>query len=143
MARQITPDEDDENVVIGRFLHEERYPRGKKEVEVGRSKVDLVRREGGTLVVSEVKKSSRFLQSARMQVLFYLKELKERGVEAEGELLFPEERKRERVILTEEALEEVLRVEEEIRRLVNLPAPPPPKKISFCRKCAYGEYCWA
>lgn len=143
MARQITPDEDEENVVVGRFLHENRQPRGRKEVEVGHSKLDVVRREAGTLVVSEVKKSSRSMKGARMQMLLYLRELKDRGIEAEGELVFPEERRKERVVLTDEARAEIERVVDEIRVLAAQPKPPPPKKIAACRKCAYGEYCWA
>lgn len=143
MARQIIPDEDDENIVIGRLLHETRYKRNIKEIDVGASKIDLIKSQDGHLIVSEVKKSSRFKKSARLQVLFYLKELKARGIDAVGELLFPEERRSEKVELTDEAYAEVSALEQSIRELVNRPAPPPPKKISMCRQCAYAEYCWS
>lgn len=35
MGRQITPDEDDSNVELGRFLHQLRYGRDKKEINLG------------------------------------------------------------------------------------------------------------
>ncbi|CAB3395576.1 CRISPR-associated exonuclease Cas4 (modular protein) [Kyrpidia spormannii] len=139
MSRQMTPDEDDENVVIGRFLHENRQPRGRKEVEVAHSKLDVVRRESGTLVVTEVKKSGRSLKGARMQVLFYLRELKNRGIEAEGELVVPEERRVERVVLTEEDRAKIEETVEELRALLRRETPPPAKRIPACKRCATGN----
>lgn len=143
MARQITPDEDDPNVVIGRFLHEQRYAREKKEILLDGGKLDVVKLQDESVVVREVKKSSRYMESARMQLLYYLKLMKEHGIEARGELLFPEERKKEEVWLTEDNIQKLEQTETAILQLVNQQSPPPPKKISFCRSCAYREYCWA
>ena len=143
MARQVTPDEDDPNIEIGRFIHEERYSREKKEIAVGNSKIDVVKRKNGTVIVSEVKKSSRYMESSRMQLLFYLKQLSERGIDARGELSFPEERKKVEVNLTDDTLQELQEAETAILALANAPAPPPPKKIPFCRQCGYREYCWS
>lgn len=143
MARQMTPDEDDPNIEIGRFIHEQSYRRNKKEIAIGNSKIDVIKRQNGTVIVSEVKKSSRYLESSRMQLLFYLKQLDERGIQAHGELLFPEERKKVEVALTEDSLRELQETEAAILTLANATAPPPPKKISFCRKCGYREYCWS
>lgn len=143
MARQIAPDEDDPNLVIGRFLHEVRYARQRKELEVGGSKMDLVRWDGDQVVVSEVKKSSSYRQSSRMQLLHYLKLLSERGVEARGELVFPEEKRKEEVLLNPESVAELERVEKEILRLANQEQAPPPQKNRYCNHCAYREYCWA
>lgn len=82
MGRQITPDEDDSNVELGRFLHQLRYGRDKKEINLGNIKIDIMRRDSEEIVIGEIKKSSRFKESARMQLGFYLKELKERGIRA-------------------------------------------------------------
>jgi len=97
----------------------------------------------GQLVIGEVKKSSRYRDSARMQLAFYLKELAERGIEATGELRFPEEKKRETVELDSHLLEELNRVERDILRIVYLDSPPAPEKIKWCRKCAYADFCWS
>ena len=142
MARQITPDEDDPNVVIGRFLHEQRYAREKKEILLDGGKLDVVKLQDESVVVREVKKSSRYIESARMQLLYYLKLMKERGIDARGELLFPEERKKEEVLLSDMNIQKLDHIITEILRLVNQSSPPP-KKISFCRSCSYREYCWA
>jgi CRISPR-associated exonuclease Cas4 len=143
IIHQIAADQDDENLDIGRFISENRYQKDKKEIVIGNIKVDRVRKQGQQLIIGEVKKSSRFKESARYQLLFYLDTLKEMGIEAKGELLFPEERRREVVEWTPEAKEKLDEAIQEIRRIARQPVPPPPKKINFCRKCAYREYCWA
>jgi CRISPR-associated exonuclease Cas4 len=143
MSRQLNPDEHDENVEWGRFLHEWRYAREKKELSFNNVKLDIVGERDGKLLVVEVKKSSSFAKSAKMQLLFYLWQLREAGVEASGELRFPEEKRREAVTLNEEAVAELRQAVREIRRIVASARPPRPEKIRFCSKCAYREFCWA
>lgn len=143
IIHNIAADQEDENMDIGRFLNEHTYTRNKKEVMIGNIKVDRIRHEDNELYVGEVKKSSRYLKSARFQLLYYLDTIRKLGIEAKGELLFPEERKKETVEWTPETGEELNRAIEDIRKIARLPTPPPPEKISFCRKCAYREYCWA
>ena len=143
IVHNIAADQDDENLDIGRFISEHTYQRNKKEISIGNIKVDQVRREGEQLIIGEVKKSSRFKESARFQLLYYLDTLKQMGIEAKGELLFPEERSKEVVEWTPETKEQLDKAIEDIREIARQPIPPPPKKINFCRKCAYREYCWA
>ncbi|TCL68464.1 CRISPR-associated Cas4 family exonuclease [Hydrogenispora ethanolica] len=142
MARQITPDQDNSNLEIGRVIQDQRYAREKKEVDLGGLKVDILKREGGELVIAEVKKSSRFKESARMQLAFYIKSLKTHGVIARGELRFPEEKQKEAVILDEQLEQELDRAEREILRIAYLEQPPRPEKIQWCKRCAYNEFCW-
>lgn len=143
MARNLVPDQDDANIDLGRFISENTYERDKKEISVGHIKLDILRQDQGRLVVGEVKKSSKYQKSATMQLAFYLQELKEIGIDAEGELMFPKEKKKVRVKLTLELISEIERTKREILRIVYLEYPQPPKKISFCRNCAYSEFCWS
>lgn len=143
MVHQIAPDQEDENVDLGRFINEHTYRRNKQEITIGNIKVDRIRREDGQLIIGEVKKSSTFLESARYQLLYYLRTLKEMGIQAKGELLFPEEKKRETVILTDKEEKELDAAIADIRRIARIPVAPPPRKIGYCRRCAYREYCWA
>jgi len=76
IIHQIAADQDDENLDIGRFISEHRYQNDKKEIVIGNIKVDRVRQHGQQLIIGEVKKSSRFKESARYQLLFYLDTLK-------------------------------------------------------------------
>lgn len=142
-VHKIAPDEDDENIEIGRFIHEYSYGREKKEIAIDSIRIDHVKREKEEWIVKEVKKSSKFLTSSKYQILYYLYVLKQKGINAKGELLFPEEKRREKIELTEEAIIELEKAIEGIKTIAKLSVPPPPKKISFCRKCGYREYCWA
>lgn len=143
MAHQINPDEDDPNIEYGRFLQEVAYGREQKEISVGSSRFDIVQRQDGTFIVSEVKKTSRHEKSATMQLLFYLKELHDRGIDAVGELRFPEERWRKTDRLTEELLQEIRATEADIVELIKRPVPPEPARIGLCRNCGYSEFCWS
>lgn len=143
MGHQINADQDDTNVSLGRFIGEHTYERERKEISVGGSKIDVFHIHDGEMVIGEVKKSSKFRASARMQLAFYLSELKERGINARGELRFPKEKIREEVILDDALAEELDKAKRDILRIVYLEKPPEPKKISFCKNCAYAEFCWS
>lgn len=143
IGRQIVPDQDNPNVMLGRFIQDYSYSREKKELAVGNSKMDVFRLNNGELVVGEVKKSSKYKQSARMQLAFYLSELKERGIKARGELRFPQEKQKEEVVLDEKTERELERVKRDILRILYLPSCPEPQKKAICKNCAYVEFCWA
>ena len=143
MGRHITPDEDDTNVVLGRFFAEQAYNRDKKEISFGNMKFDVIRSDNRGLVVGEVKKSSKHIKSARMQLAFYLWELREKGVEAKGELLFPREKKRELVELDTKLIGELERTKRDILRIIYDPLPPKAEKKAICKNCAYAEFCWS
>jgi len=143
IIRKIVPDQEDENVEIGRFLHEYYSNRGKKEVDIGSGKIDRVKKVDGKLIIQEIKKTDRFKKSSYYQLLFYLYELKKMGIEATGELLFAEKKTKEIVELTESNIRELEKAIEDIKKYAKLPVPPPPKKIKVCSRCAYREYCWA
>ncbi|SFA45830.1 CRISPR-associated exonuclease Cas4 [Parageobacillus thermantarcticus] len=143
IAHQIAADQEDDNLEIGRFISETSYQRQKKEMLIGNIKVDRIRREGDTLVVGEVKKSSTYEKSAYYQLLYYLDTLRKMGIEAKGELLFPKEKKVTKVEWTEEGKRVLEEAIADIRRIARMPVPPEPKKNGFCRSCAYREYCFA
>ncbi|MBA3474420.1 MAG: CRISPR-associated protein Cas4 [Rubrobacter sp.] len=143
MAHEMEPEKEFELLAEGRLNQEAHYKRATKELSLPGMRLDQVRREGGRLIVSEVKKSSRFLPATRLQLGYYLWRLHEEGMEASGEILVPKERKRETVELTPELRQEVERTVATIEALVREPAPPPAKKIPFCKKCAYAEFCWS
>ncbi len=143
MAHEVEPEREFGLLAEGRLNQEAHYERATKELSLPGMKLDQVRRENGHLIVSEVKKSSRFLPATRLQLGYYLWRLREEGVEASGEVLVPKERKREVVELTPELAARVEETLEEIGALVQRPSPPPAVKIPFCKRCAYAEFCWS
>ncbi len=143
MSRQIIPDQNNPYIEIGRLIDSESYSRERKKVHFDNVVIDVVKKDGEELLVGEVKKSSRALESARLQLAFYLYKLKEKGIIARGELRFPEEKRREKVNLTPELEKQLEIVFREIRKIISRPRAPQPRKIKYCRKCGYREFCWS
>lgn len=146
MAHEINPDEDNPYLELGRFLSQKAYPRARRrELNLPGMKLDMVEEEGdaqGHVVVAEIKKSSRFLGAARLQLLFYLWRLSEEGIPARGELRIPREKKRLSVELDDTGLQHLEQAIAGLEALIQDPLPPEPRRIPFCRRCAYREFCW-
>ncbi len=143
LSRGITADQEDTNVEIGRFLHEQSYAREKKEIEFNGMKFDIVKRKDGQLVIGEIKKSSKFIESARMQLLYYLHELERNGLRVTRMLMVPEEKLREEVKLDEGTKNQLNKVIEDIWNIVCSDKPPEAVRNHYCPNCAYAEMCWA
>lgn len=143
MAHQLEPERENDLLAQGRLNTEAHYDRRDKEITLpGGVRVDQVRREDGKLIVAEVKKSSKFLPAAKLQLAYYLWVLEREGVKAVGEVLVPEERKREAVGL-EDMRGELENAMSTIQTLVNEPRPPEAQWIRYCKTCAYSEFCWS
>jgi len=118
MSRAIETEQDNVAIEIGRLIHEESYKREKKEIHLENAVFDILSSKDEQLVIGEIKKSSRFKKSSQMQLAFYLKKLEDMGVDAIGELRFPEERRRETISLTPELRGELEHASREIEQIV-------------------------
>ena len=78
-------------------------------------------------------------------MLFYLKALKNKGIERRGKIEFIEKKKAERKIyyedLTQEREKELDEVVRAIETLLENPYPPGREADKKCRQCAYFDYC--
>lgn len=93
--------------------------------------------------VVEVKRSSRMEEAGIMQLKYYLWYLKtHKGVEMDGEMAYPKERKRTRVELTAEDETTIEEIVTEIERIGQRERPPEPERKPFCDSCAYYDLCW-
>ncbi len=143
MSRQLVPDQDNPYIEIGRLIDQQSYRRERRKLHFDNVVIDLVKRSDGEWVVGEVKKSSKAWQSARMQLAFYLYKLREIGIEARGELFFPEERRRVAVVLNPELEEELKGVIQGIQAIIRESKAPPAKRVGYCKNCGYREFCWS
>lgn len=144
MAHQLEPERDFDLLAEGRLNTEAHYEREKKEIELPSGvRVDKVRREKGTLVLSEIKKTSKFLPAAKLQLAYYLWVLEQEDVEAIGEVLVPEERMREEVVLEGDMRSELVAAMNAIQGLIQRPTPPQATWLHYCKTCAYAEFCWS
>ena len=60
-----------------------------------------------------------------------------------GVLLYPTEKKRTAVILTEELKRVLDQSYAVIEELALSEKPPHLVQCKYCKKCAYGDYCWS
>jgi CRISPR-associated exonuclease Cas4 len=142
MAHQIEPERDNELLALGRLNQEQHYKRATKELELPGIRVDQIRRENGELILSEIKKSSKYTHAATLQLGYYLYTLEQEGVSARGEVLIPKEKKKIPVQL-EDIRTELLETLKRIETLCQQAKPPPATWLHWCDKCAYAEFCWS
>ena len=137
---RLNPSQEHDLLLLGRLVHEGSYQRARKEIFVDRLlKIDLFRDE----MIAEVKKSSRHKEAAKLQLAFYLYYLKhEKGLDKEGILLFPKERKTEKIKLSPELERKVEEMIAEMVPVLESDVPPPPTKSKYCRTCSFQEVCW-
>ena len=143
MCHGIEPEPEDEYLKFGRIIDARSYAREKHQVSLGDSTFDFIHERDGQIVISEVKKSSRSLEAAKMQVAHYLYELMQNGITAKGEVRVPLEKKIEPVELNAQKITELESMYEEIQQIATSLTPPSAREGKYCRHCAYAEMCWS
>lgn len=142
-SRQFNPDPNFDLLEIGRLVDSESFRRDKKEVVLDGIKIDLVKLQEGEIIVGEIKKSSKGLKAAVMQLAYYLWRLKGYGLNLKGQLFVPREKRRVPVELTEELEEKLWRALVELEDLLVQENPSLPVKRGFCNNCAFMEFCFS
>ena len=142
-GNRLNLEDNSETVKIGKAIHEERQEKSDNtEIAIDNIKLDKLTSE----YLVEVKKSDADVEASKWQLLYYLKVLKEKGIDRKGKLEFVEKNKTKNKILYFELTEDILKelevyvkniedllLEEDIPEVINQPK---------CKKCAYYEYCY-
>lgn len=142
-GNRLNLEDNSENVKIGRAIHEEMEAKDKNtEIAIENIKIDKLTSE----YLTEVKKSDADIQASKWQLIFYLKILKDKGLDRKGKLEFVEKNKGNNKIIYLELNEELLRELDkyicEINKLIQSNEIPPVINATKCKKCAYYEYCY-
>lgn len=141
-GNRLNLEDNSEQVQIGKAYHEEKLKGKNTEIELDHIKLDKLTNE----YLTEVKKSDADPEAAKWQLLYYLKVLKEKGIERKGRLEFIEKKKENKKVVTVELTAELeLELDRYIREIEMLLAQEQvPGAISKpkCKKCAYYEYCY-
>ncbi len=140
----LTRESESDLVALGALLQESTHSRAEKDILIDQKiSIDFIRK-GEKVVLHEIKKSPKLEKAHEYQMLYYLYYLKNlKGVEAEGVITYPAKRKVKKVVLTPEREREIEKILESMRKVISLPSPPKPEKKSYCKKCAYFEFCFA
>ena len=141
-GNRLNLEDNSEQVQIGKAYHEEKLKGKNTEIELDHIKLDKLTNE----YLTEVKKADADPEAAKWQLLYYLKVLKEKGIERKGRLEFIEKKKENKKVVTVELTAELeLELDRYIREIeMLLVQEQVPEAISKpkCKKCAYYEYCY-
>lgn len=141
-SHRIEMEKENLKVQIGKQLHEERYGREKKDINIFDTiNIDFIRKNK-TLVLHDVKKSRAMEQAHKYQMYYYLDFLKRHGVDAKGEINYPLVNKKISLELTNELQDELNDIYNKIIEIISNPLPSIQKK-GYCKKCAYYEFCFS
>lgn len=142
-THQINLNVESEYIALGKLVHEQSYDGREKNILLDDTiSFDMLRKQGDTTVI-EIRKSSKLEEPAKYQLLYYLFYLKQKGVNAKGEIVYPKERKKEEILLTEKVENELLTILQNIKKIIQLPTPPKIIKKPYCRRCSYFEFCFS
>lgn len=142
-GNRLNMEDNSENVKIGKALHQEKEAKSKKtEIKIDNIRIDKLTKE----YLVEVKKSDADVEASKWQLMYYLKFLREKGIDRKGKLEFIEKKKGNVKImyfeLDEKTVQELNRYENEIENLIKGDEVPPVLNEGKCKKCAYYEYCY-
>lgn len=143
-ANRINLEDNSEDVRIGRVLHEIRSKDNKdSEIKYENIVLDKVTSK----YIEEYKKSDADTEAAKMQLLYYLKQLQDKGILKDGKLVYAERnqkdgKKSEIIKLDDANTKKLNNCIEKIEELLKADKVPQVEKDKKCKKCAYYEYCY-
>lgn len=129
-----------DDIDIGKLIHKNSYSRENKEIKLDNIVFDYIKQDDD-LTIFEVKKSSSLTIGAKYQLYYYLYSMKDSHPNVKGVLVYPKERKKEEVVLTDEIIEEMEEILEGISKIVTLDKPPKANKKNYCKRCSFFELC--
>ncbi|MDI9610589.1 MAG: CRISPR-associated protein Cas4 [Archaeoglobales archaeon] len=137
-SKNVSMEQESDLVKLGSLLQRQFFGREEKDVNIGPIAIDVLRR-GDEIEIVEVKKSDSIEKADYYQVLYYLYYLSKFGIKAKGRISYPKKKK-----VIEVRLEENKAIEEVLERIAEILAGemPKPEYKSYCRKCAYFEFCF-
>ena len=105
-------------------------------------KFDKIGKERGHYLVTEYKKSMSNIEGAKMQLLFYMWQLK---TSLKLKVINGKIVSGRKVIFVEGNETNMKRIGElilEVSQFLEQPTPPPFVEIKFCKGCGYRDYCY-
>lgn len=140
-SKQLGFEEGHEKILEGKILHDRSYNYAdRKELMVEDSfKVDVLDGE----YVREIKLSRKMTEADRYQLLYYLYQLKKRGLIRKGLISYTKERRTEEIVLTDEEEKKIQEMEHQIEEIIAMENVPKLTEKPYCKSCAYFDFCFA
>jgi len=137
----IDMEQNNDNVMLGRFISENTYKRKEHELKIDNIILDYY--DEKTHTIHEVKKSDKMEDTHIWQVKYYIRVLEEKGISGvTGQIDYPKLRQTLKVELSDNDRAEIIKIETEINQIIKLPTVPEPINKAFCKNCSYYDLCY-
>ena len=141
-ANKINLEDNSELVKVGKAIHEIKSEQNKDtEISIDNIKIDRITKE----YLTEIKKSDADVEASKWQLIYYLKVLRDKGINRKGKLEFVDKSKTKKIItieLNDNILSRLDDMLKEIESLILDSNMPSTIDKPSCKKCAYYEYCY-
>lgn len=127
-------------VKLGDLLHKRSYRKRYKEIQLDGIKLDFIEKNE----IHEIKRSRKLEGAHEYQLLYYLYFMKTNfNLIMKGVLNYPLLRKKISVDLTDDKENELLDIIQNMEEIIHNDKPPEASWKSYCKSCAYREFCWS
>lgn len=139
-SHDISMEDESENVQIGKILDETSYKNKDKHIMIDNIiNIDFLSEHN---VLHEIKKSRKIEEASIWQVKYYIYYLKKRGVDnIKGKIDYPLLKQSLTVELSDDDIDTLERVLENIKSIINSDLPPNTELKKYCKSCAYYDFC--
>ncbi len=140
-VNKIDMEQNSDAVAMGKFISESTYKREDHEIIIDDIVLDFY--DGKTKTIHEVKKSDKMEDIHIWQVKYYISVLEGKGITGvSGEIDYPKLRQKVKVKLTTEDREELVRIKNDVTRIMTLEIPPDVINKPLCKNCSYYDLCY-
>lgn len=138
---EISMEQNNELVSIGKILDETTYIREKKNIMIDNTiNVDFIKNGA---ILHEVKKTKSIEEAGIWQVKYYMYYLENRGVKnVQAKIDFPLLRETKEITLEPNDRKVLENVIKNIEELARKEGPPQRIESKICKKCAYYDLCY-
>lgn len=128
----------------GKLIHESSYPQRSEryeELEIDGIKLDYY--DARNKVIHEIKKSEKVEQAHLWQLKYYIYVLRKNGItDVTGILEYPTLRQTEKVELTDDDCDAIVKMEQEIQSIIEAEQCPTLQRKGICKRCSYYDFCF-
>lgn len=138
---EISMEDTNENVLLGKVIDEETYKRDDKHINIDNIiNIDFIRSKK---ILHEVKKSNKIEEASILQVKYYLYYLKKHGVNnIKAKIDYPLLKKSVDIELSNEDIDKIEDILLDIKTIVDSRIPVDTQKKKICKNCAYYDLCF-
>ena len=139
-SHSLAMEQNNENVSLGKIIDESSYMREDKHINIDNViNIDFIRDD----IICETKKSRKIEEASEMQLKYYLYYLFKNGATGfSGEINYPVLKKKVRVELTDEDIDQIEKIIDDIQKVNSYVVPPELSKKKICSNCAYYDLCF-